>query len=466
MRRYLIFITVSLPLLLFSISGTSVAVAFPNIITGLNTSLVIAGWIMIAFQLATIVLLPVTGEIINFFGKRFTLLLSMVVFTVGSALCAIAPNIHMLIAFRIIQAVGGVPIMPCVTSIVSDTFPETRQRAIGLLSSIFPIGMIIGPNLGGWLVESFGWRSIFWLNIPIGIVILVFSRLLLTGDQKIHSGKIDFVGVGLLSSSLIALMLGMTELANLQSLLSCMLSGLLIVSGIIFMIIFLRWEQKTANPIIDLAILKEKPFLATNIYNLMFGACVLGVVTLIPLYAVSVYGMSTFESGFILTPRSIAMVIMSAIASFVLMRWGYRRPILLGTITTALSLFLLALEPQEIEVLGFHPNAYVLLGIIMFISGFGFGVAAPASNNACIELMPDKVATITALRMMFRMIGGAFGIALSTVVIHVVGDVGYAFQILFFGWTVILLLSLIAVFAMPSHPNSILALHTNQKPER
>jgi MFS family permease len=150
MRRYLIFITVSLPLLLFSISGTSVAVAFPNIITGLNTSLVIAGWIMIAFQLATIVLLPVTGEIINFFGKRFTLLLSMVVFTVGSALCAIAPNIYMLIAFRIIQAVGGVPIMPCVTSIVSDTFPETRQRAIGLLSSIFPIGMIIGPNLGGW----------------------------------------------------------------------------------------------------------------------------------------------------------------------------------------------------------------------------------------------------------------------------------------------------------------------------
>lgn len=421
---------------------------------------------MIAFQLATIVLLPITGEIIDFFGKRFTLLLSITVFTVGSALCAIAPNIYILIASRIIQAVGGVAILPCVTSIVSDTFPESRQRAIGLLSSIFPVGMIIGPNLGGWLVESFGWRSIFWLNIPIGIIILVFLRLLLTGDKKTYSGRIDFVGVGFLSASLIALMLGMTELANLQSVISWILPCLLFVSGIIFLIVFLRWEQKTTKPIIDLAILKEKPFLATNIYNLIFGACVLGVVTLIPLYAVSVYGMSTFESGFILTPRSVAMVVMSAIASFALTRWGYRWPILLGTVATALSLFLLALEPQEIEVMGFRPNAYVLLGIIMFISGFGFGVAAPASNNACIELMPDKVATITALRMMFRMIGGAFGIALSTVVIHVVGDIRYAFQILFFGWSVILLLSLIAVFAMPSHPNSSSSLNANLKPER
>jgi len=239
---------------------------------------------------------------------------------------------------------------------------------------------------------------------------------------------------------------------------SWLLLCLLFAASIIILIVFLRWEQKTVEPIVDLALLRKRPFLAANVYNLIYGTCVLGVFTLVPLYAVSVYGMSTFESGFIMTPRSVAMVIMSAIASFALMRWGYRRPILIGTVAITLSLFLLALEPQGIEVMGLHLNATVLLWIIMLISGIGFGAVIPAANNACIELMPDKVATITGVRIMFRQIGSTIGIALSTVIIHVLVDARYAFHVLLLGWAVVMILSVIVVFAMPSRPNSSVCL--------
>ena len=184
MRRYIIFSVISLALVMYAINSSAVAVAFPVLISDYNISLVLAGWVLNAYQLASTIVMPLAGKVSEALGRKSTFMACTLLFTVGSMLCAVAPNIDLLIGFRVIQAIGGGSFLPCAAGIVNDEFPEARQRFIGLFSSIFPIGMIIGPNLGGWMIEAFGWRSIFWFNVPLGIVVLVLSQLLLYSGEK------------------------------------------------------------------------------------------------------------------------------------------------------------------------------------------------------------------------------------------------------------------------------------------
>jgi MFS family permease len=360
----------------------------------------------------------------------------------------------LLIGARAVQAIGAGGFMPCASGIVSDEFPEARQRYIGLFTSIFPIGMIVGPNLGGWMVEAFGWRSVFWFNVPLGIVVLVLSRLLLRVDTKKSAAiNIDLVGAGLLFSSLTALMISLTELGNNKSGIPWILVGVLFTLGIVLVVFFLRWERRAREPIIDLELLRKRPFLAANAYNLVYGACSLGISSLVPLYAVSIYKMSTLESGIVLTPRSVGVIVASIITSFFLTKWGYRWPIIVGTLTLALGLALLALQPQGIEVMGFHLGPFPLLFIIMGLCGIGAGISSPGSNNACIELMPDKVGTIIGLRGMFRQLGSGIGVAFATVLISRIGDMQRAFYVIMLTSALMFVITIPAIFAMPASAN-------------
>jgi len=160
-----------------------------------------------------------------------------------------------------------------------------------------------------------------------------------------------------------------------------------------------------------------------------------------------------FESGVVLTPRSVGMIAASTITSFSLVRWGYRWPILLGTLTSGLGFFLLSLESQGIEVMGLHLGATPLLFIILGLCGIGHGICTPAANNACIELMPGKVATITGIRGMFRQLGGVLSITITSLLLEINQDMSRAFTIAFIGLSVLLLLSIPTIFVMPSSPN-------------
>jgi Na+/melibiose symporter-like transporter len=232
-----------------------------------------------------------------------------------------------------------------------------------------------------------------------------------------------------------------------------LLVGLFFTLGAVLIVVFLFWEHRAKEPIIDLELLKNKPFLAANAYNLVYGVCALGIFSLIPFYAVSVYGMSTLQSGVLLTPRSIAMMVASTLTSFFLVKWGYRWPILIGTLIVTVNLILFALQPQSIDIDGLHIGSTLLLFLVVGIAGIGHGTATPAANNACIELMPDKVATITGLRGMFRSLGSTFGISIATIVIHAMGDVHRAFYVVMLASAALLLISLPTIFMMPASPN-------------
>jgi len=448
MSAYLVFIVVNLVILLAGISGSAVSVAFPNLTVSLNTSLVLAGWVMSGYQLVAMASMVLMGKVSDAFGRRKTFLLCLSFFTVGSLFAALAPNVQLLILARIVQGIGGGGFIPSVVAIVADQFPHSRQKAIGLAMSIFPIGQVIGPNLGGWLVSAFGWRSIFWFNVPLGLAACIPIAMLLH-SQKTRESHIDFTGAGLFTASLFALMIGISEIGSSNATLSWALVGLLFAASIVLMVMFIRHEMKAKDPIIDLVVLKRGPFVAANAYSFIYGVCAFGAAAFIPLYAVSVYNMSIFESGLVLAARSIGMILASFVASFLLMRWGYRWPMLLGTFALTISFALLGVEPSHVSILGAQFSNLTIVSIITLLSGLGMGIAAPAASNAGIDLMPQRVGTITGVRGMFRQAGGAINIAITTLLLEAIGDMSRGFHFIFLGMAAFILVTLPAIFGMP-----------------
>ncbi len=451
MRRYIIFVSVGLSLLMYSIDSTAVAVAFPHIIKDLGTNVLWAAWTISIYLVAVTSVMPLMGKMSDSFGRKKVFLLSLTLFTASSLTCGLAPNIYSLVAFRFLQGIGGASFLPTAAGIVSDQFPEHRERAIGLFTSIFPIGGVIGPNLGGWIVSRYSWRYIFYINLPIGISLLVLIVIVLKESKILVRPHIDFLGASFFFGAILFLMLGLNFIAENFSISSLLSTVIFIVLSSFCLYLFFRQENRDSNPILDMALLRSKPFLAANLYNMIVGAGVLGIFAFIPLYATSVHKLSTLVSGVILTPRSLAMIPAAATTSFLLKRWGYRWPMVLGLIITSLSTILLWSQGLRLlRMIGIHLGVAEILAALMMFTGIGIGIALPASNNACIELMPEKVATITGLRGMFRSVGGAFGISLITIILHSSSTPANGFGTTFISFGLGLLFTIPLTFLMPT----------------
>jgi MFS family permease len=446
--KYFIFGVTSLSFLLVAISSTTVSVAFPDITTEFNVSLILAGWVLGINQLMATAFMPLGGKAGEIWGVKRVYLVSIAVFTIGSLICAVAPNIWILIAGRFLQAIGLGTILPLATVIVSDAFPDNRQQVIGLFTSILPVGNIIGPNIGGWMVESFGWRSTFWLNIPLSLIVIFVSMKLIKSRQG-EGGRLDLPGTAYFTGGLSSFLVALSTIGSAQSGGSWLIPAALFIMAVIFMAAFYRRESRVKNPMIDLTFIKTSPFLAANIFNLLYGMAMLGVMSFIPLFATSVYSMSTLASGIILTPRSAGMLIASIVTSILLPKWGYRGPMLAGTIICVLSLVLLGLKPSDITVINAHFSSAVVVGAILFLAGAGMGVIAPAANNACIDLLPGRIGTITGLRGMFRQSGSAISIALTALMLEIIPDISRGFTVVFYGLAVIMLITIPVIFMMP-----------------
>ena len=450
-REIGIFVVVSLALLMSSIDSTIVAVGLPNMMAGLHTNLVWIGWVITAYSLMQTIIMPMAGKLSDDFGRKNLFLGCVVLFTASSLLCAIAPNVYLLIFFRVLQAIGGGAFMPSAAGIVSDVFgAKNRGTAIGLFTSVFPIGGIIGPNLGGWVIDTFSWRAMFSVNVPIGIVLLAVGIFLLpSGGRVATSRSIDLVGAGAFGAGIIGIMYGMTVWGNQISFSAQVI--LWVALGLAALVYFIYHEGHTRDPMIDLRLLKERAFFAANLYNLLYGALVFGFFSFIPLYATEQYGMSASASGFILTPRAVVMIAVSTISSFMLIRFGYRLPMIIGIILVSISLFLTSQGWHGVTLFGHGVSNVVLLSSLIMISGFGVGLGGPAANNAAIELMPDGVARITGLRGMFRTTGGVLGTATIVLILAHDKNQGVGLEHVFFGLSILVLLAIPPIFLIPDN---------------
>ena len=450
MRRYVIFASAGLSLLMYAIDGSAVAVAFPNFMKEFGTNVLWAGWTISIYLVAITSVMPLSGKLSDSFGSKKVFLSSLILFTGSSLACGFAPNIYTLIAFRFLQGVGGASFIPTATAIVSDQFPESRQSVVGLTASIFPIGGIVGPNLGGWIISRYSWRYIFYINLPIGILLIGLILLLLKDSKVLSRPHIDFVGASFFFGGILFLMIGLNLIGQNLSVGVFLLTALAwgISAGFVFL--FLRHEKRDPSPILDIALLKSRPFLAANLYNTVVGVAVFGIFNIIPYYATSMLKLSTMVSGMILTPCAVGNICTAVVVSFNLRRWGYRWPMVLGLIVISLTTFLLDQGFLLLTVIGIQRGIVQTVIFIVMLYGIGMGFIFPSSNNACIELMPDKVATITGLRGMFRSIGGALGISLITVILHLSSTPANGFRTVFLSFGLGLLFAIPLAFLMPT----------------
>jgi MFS family permease len=281
--------------------------------------------------------------------------------------------------------------------------------------------------------------------------LIVLIMILLEDSEVLSRPHIDLVGASFFFGAILFLMFGLHLAAENFSISSFFLTVVFLGVGFSFLYLFFRQEKKDPNPILDMVLLRSKPFLAANLYNMMVGAGILGIYAFIPLYATSVHKLSTLVSGMILTPRSLGVIPAAAITSFLLKRFGYRWPMVLGLSISSLSTILFGGPGfQLLRIIGLHLGVANILAVLIMTTGIGMGIALPASNNACIELMPDKVATITGLRGMFRSVGGAFGISLISIILHLSSTRANGFRIAFISFGLGLLFSIPLVFLMPT----------------
>ena len=416
-RRWIFFGLACLCLLMYSIDMTIVSVALRTIVDDLDTSLPLAAWTLTGFALTQTVVLPLIGKLGERFGQMRVFITCVVVFTLGSLLCGLAPNVFILILCRALQALGGAGFMTSATAIVAREFPETRSKMIGLFASILPLGGIVGPNLGGYLIQHFGWRFVFLVNVPIGLlaVPMLFWQSsaagLLKAPPKKERPPLDFKGSGLFACAIASILLALTFLGDEPEIIWSPVFWGLFGIGLVMLFLFIRQERRAPEPVIDLGLVTKHPFLVVNVFNFMFGAFVFGCFQFIPYYASVQYGMSTFESGAVLTPRSVTMIVVSACTSLFIMRLGYRVPIILGMIGMIASMLIIGQGWDGFDLGLLAVGPFGLLAGAVGLSGVAMGLFMPSSNNAALDLLPDRVGVIAGLRQFFRQVGGMIGTA-------------------------------------------------------
>ena len=449
-RAYVIFGITAMTLMMMAINGFIVAVAFPTIKQQFATNLSLVGWVFTGFFLCSTVVLPLAGKLSDGFGRKRIYMLSVGLFTAASLGCGLAPNVYVLIGFRMLQGVAGGAVQLSATGMVSDVFGSRRQTALGLFSSIYPLGAILGPNVGGVLIEHFSWRAIFFVNLPLGVAVLILGAMLLPYSKpEPRTAKIDFVGAATYGAAVFLFLLALTDLSNhIDAYRTPLFWGYLLVASVL-MVLFVRQERRVADPMVDLQVLKGRHFLSLNMYSFVYGVTVFAVIAFLPMNAQLTYQMSPSISGFVLTPRALTMIVASTSGAFLLSRTGYRMPLIVGVLFGSLATFLLSLGIHEPTILGFHVSNLVTLSFIMGISGFGNGMVLPSMTNAGLDLAPGKVASTTALINLFSNTGNIVGTAVIILVMSQFEDQAVGLRVMLLVMSGLVLCSVPLTFMFP-----------------
>lgn len=446
----IVFPIVAMALLMITVDSTIVATALHTLQMDLQTSVSWAGWTLTIYSFGFVLMLPLSAKLSIRFGNRPVFLLSVATFTLASLLCGLSTNIHMLIAMRALQAIGGSGLTPSATGLIVTHFNQSRDKFLGLFGSIFAIGGMIGPIFGGIFVTYSTWQWIFFINIPFGVLVLISAIRFIPKSPPVNSSKesFDFPGLILLAIGIITAMYAATYLGEESSdVLSPLFIGLIVISIISFTIFF-RHLKRVEFPFIRPEFIYGKGFGAVNLINLIHTGMVIGTASLIPFYAVSRYGISGLNSGLLLVIEGVASVVMSVIMSIYLRRTGYRIPLYIGSLILVTGVALLSFEPLQ----GIDP--FVWLGICTFLIGFGFGVMSPAARNAGIQLAPAQSANLAAIRSLGLQMGQIISIAIATSVIAAATSPAKSQAMVYFGLSILLLVTIPVISRVPENRGS------------
>jgi MFS family permease len=316
-----------------------------------------------------------------------------------------------------------------------------------MFTSIFPIGGILGPILGGVIVTYWSWREIFLVNVPAGLVLIALAAKFIPRSVPKVSAKIDTVGAVLLALTMLTGMYGISSLGGRGAEPTDPLFIVAEVLALTFGFLFVRHANRNAAPFIPIKLLRGRGFGVMNAINLLYGAAVLGFGALVPLYAESRFGIQPLEAGTLLTARAVGMICVAGLAVFALRHTGYRAPMIGGYLMLAGGMAVMSLAPH-----GLTPYAW--LAAAAGVTGVGMGLSMPAANNASLQLAPDQISAIAGLRGMFRQSGGIIAVSVTTTILAHSPNAGITQAHSFVVFAAVLLLIVPFTLLVPNHRGS------------
>jgi EmrB/QacA subfamily drug resistance transporter len=403
-------IVVILGAIMSVLDTTIVNVALDDLSKDLNSSLDSIQWVVTGYLLALAAVIPVTGWAARRFGSRRLYLIALVAFTVGSALCGLAWNAGSLVAFRVLQGVGGGMLMPIGQMVlVKAAGPRNLPRVMAAIGVPIILAPVFGPTLGGLLLEHAGWQWIFLVNVPIGAIALVTALRLLPRDQPEEAGKLDLIGLVLVATGLVGVTYGLAESGSAGSLAAAKVLVPALI-GLALIVTFVLRALRIPAPLLDMRLYKNKAFAAASLATFCLGAALFGAMILMPLYFQQVRGEDAVTTGLLLMPQGVGAAIAMRLSARATERFGGGLTAFGGGVVTVV-----ATVPFVLIAGG---TSYWLIGLAMVFRGFGIGMSMmPAMTAAFAVLRPDQINHATPQLNVLQRVGGSVGTAILSVVL-------------------------------------------------
>jgi DHA2 family multidrug resistance protein len=396
---------------------TSIAnVSLPHIAGNLSVSQDEGTWVLTSYLVSNAVVLPISGWIASKIGRKRFYMTCVVLFTVSSFLCGIAPSLGALIFFRVLQGIGGGGLGPSEQAILADTFPPAKR---GMAFAVYGMAVVlapaIGPTLGGFITDHFTWRWIFFINVPVGLVSLTLTRRLVTDPPHIVAGKgktggIDYIGLGLIAVGLGFLEVVLDKGQEDEWFASPFISASAIIAGVA-LVSFVLWERKQEHPIVDVNMFKNRTFAAANVMMLTLGVALFGSTVLLPQYLQVLMGYTAQQSGMALSPGGFEVILLLPFVGILVSRVDARYMIGFGFLMLSGSLFYMTRHLYT----GIDFRTAVELRLIQSI-GLPF-LFIPINTLVYAGVSPEKNNAVSGIVNLSRNMGGDIGIAAVTTLI-------------------------------------------------
>lgn len=410
-ERRILLVGLFLGLFFSALDQTVVGTAMPRIIGDLG-GLTIMTWVTTAYMLTSTTVVPIAGKLSDQYGRRSIYVGGMLLFMAGSALCGISANMTQLILFRGLQGIGGGIMMPIAMTIVGDIFPpEQRGKWQGAIGALFAFSSIIGPAIGGWIVDYTSWHWVFYINLPIGILATIAIYIGLRSEKRFtETVIIDYWGAASLVVATVSLLLGLNLGGANFPWFSLPIMGLLAVS-VLFWGLFIKAEQQAAEPILSLDLFQNRVFVITNIIGFLMGLGMFGALMFLPLFLQGVIGVSATSSGNAMIPMMFAMVLTSMFAGRFVNRVSFRTMFVSGMSLMAVGFFLMS-------KMTIHTTQLTAVYYIIAL-GLGMGIIMPTVTIAVQSAFPaEQRGVATSATQFFRSIGGTLGMTVLGVVFN------------------------------------------------
>lgn len=400
------FATCCLSLFLVSLDVTAMNVALPAISVDFETSISGLQWTIDVYTVVIASFLMLAGAMADRFGRRRVFRIGLALFSVGSLVCSLAPSVGALVAFRILQALGGAMLNPVAMSIIVNTFPDprVRARAIGMWGAVLGVSMALGPVLGGALTQMISWRAIFWINIPIGIAALLLTARYVPESRAERRRRVDPVGQILVVIGLGALTATLIEGPHAGWRSPPILAGLAVAVGAIAALV--GYERRRTEPLIDVRFFQSLPFAAATVLAVLAFATFSGALFLSSLYLQQARGLPPVTAGSCMLPIAVALVVCSPLSGRMVSAGHTRAVLVIAGAAMGIAGALLT---------GASLDTPLWLVVIAFaIFGVGLGSINPPITNAAVSGMPRSQAGVAAgLASTSRQVGASLGVAIA-----------------------------------------------------